>query len=330
MKKITVGLEQLQALVLRALINLGIETDEAEVVANVLIYAEKRGSSQGLIKIIERTILPDVDCMPIKSTGKTKAIVTLDGGGHTGMYVLYQAMLAARSTVEHCGLALVNTHNTRSSTGAIGYYAGELASSGYIAIILAGSPKVMAVEGGIDPVLGTNPVAIAIPSTSKSIVFDSATAAVTWFSVINARNNEQTLPENVAIDQSGLPTSDPVKAMSGALRAISGAKGSGLAIMFEFLTASLAGASIAGNPIDNRANTIICIDPRQLLDDDQFYVNADALIETIKSGRRADSNKPIRLPGEASEAKAAQCEADNAIEVELSIYLEIEQLAEKS
>ncbi len=328
MSRITVGLQHLEAMVLRALKNLGLDEAEAQVVAKVLMYAEKRASSQGLIKITERTILPDADCSPIMSSDKTKAIVTLNGGGHTGMFVLYQAMLAARSAVEHSGIALVNTCNTRSSTGAIGYYAGELADAGYIAIILAGSPKVMAVEGGIDPLLGTNPVAIAIPTTGKSIVFDSATAAITWFSVINARNNQQLLPEHVAIDHAGDPTCEPVKALSGALRTIAGAKGSGLAIMFEFLTASLAGASIAGNPIDNRANTIICIDPRQLLDNDQFYTNADSLIETIKSSRSADRSNPVRLPGEASDEKAAQCEAADAIVVEASIYSEIMQLAQ--
>jgi len=120
--------------------------------------------------------------------------------------------------VEQTGIALVTTHNTRSSTGAIGYYAGQIARDGHIGLVLAGSPKVMAVEGGIDPVLGTNPVAIAVPTGGQPLVLDMATAAIAWFSVIDARNREQPLPPDVALDATGQPTTDPIAALSGALK----------------------------------------------------------------------------------------------------------------
>ena len=308
MNKTTVELATLDILVQRALINLGVEAAEAGIVKDVLMYAEKRGSSQGLIKIKERTVLPDPGCRPVDITRKTPAMITIDGGGHTGMYVLHQAVEAARSAIATCGIALVSTSNTRSSTGSIGFYARQLADDGYIAIVLAGSPKVMAIEGGIDPLLGTNPIAIAIPTTDTSLVFDSATAAITWFSVIHARDNHQQLPEGVAIDKHGTPTTNPVAAMQGALRTVAGAKGSALALMIEFLTASLADTSIAGDAEDNRGNTLIAIDPTRLLGEQRFYRNADRLIERVKASR-SGSNTPVRLPGEASDSRAAQCES---------------------
>lgn len=327
MTNIRVPLRDLEKLVHAALTNLGVAENEAKVVTFVLMYAEKRGSSQGLIKLKERTVLPDDDCKPIKNTSRTQAITTIDGGGHTGMFVLYQAVEAARAAVKNCGIALVTTHNTRSSTGSIGCYARMLADDGYIAMVLAGSPKVMAIEGGIDPVLGTNPIAIGIPTSSNSIIFDSATAAITWFSVINARDRQLPLPSNVAIDHSGAPTDNPLSAMQGALRTIAGAKGSGLALMFEFLTASLAGTSIVGDGEDNRGNTIICIDPHQLLDDGQFYRNTNTLVQRIRSSRPVSGQTSIRLPGEASDARAVRCEEDNSIEIDEALFNEIETLA---
>jgi LDH2 family malate/lactate/ureidoglycolate dehydrogenase len=327
MKQIQLPLDELEDLVHRALLNLGLEKSEATIVTDVLMYAEKRGSSQGLIKLRERTVIPDTDCKPVRTTNKTRAVVSLDGGGHTGMFVLQQATDTARVAVADFGITLVTTSNTRSSTGALAYYARQLADNGFIAMVLAGSPKVMAVEGGIDPVLGTNPIAIGIPATGNSIVFDGATAAVTWFSVLAARDNHEPLPPGAAIDAQGLPTQDPTAAMGGALRTIAGAKGSGLALMFEFLTASLADTSIVGDSRDNRANTIICIDPAQVLDGDRFYLNADRLAHRIKMGRAAAGSESVRLPGESSEARAAQCEAHNSIVVEAGLLDEVKRLA---
>ncbi|MEM7259993.1 MAG: Ldh family oxidoreductase [Pseudomonadota bacterium] len=327
MTTVSIALDKLEQLVITTLLQLGVEDTEARVVTDVLLYAEKRGSSQGLIKLKERTVLPDANCTPITTDNKTLAITTIDGGGHTGMYVLYRAMLAARQSVNACGIALVTTRNTRSSTGSISYYARALADKGYIGIVLAGSPKVMALQGGLDPVLGTNPIAIAIPTTGNSVIFDSATAAVTWFSVIHARDNQQLLPEHVAIDCAGKPTRDPVAAMQGALCTIAGAKGSGLALMFEFLTASLADASIVGDSHDNRGNTIICIDPKPLLDNNRFYTNADRLISRIKATRSAAADQALRLPGEASDARAALCEQHNSIRIDESLLKEIKALA---
>ncbi len=303
-----------------ALIRLGLSTDEAAIVARVLMYAQKRNSDQGLIKIKERTVLPDKNCCDIFTDKRSSAIATINGGGHTGMYVMDHAVKTSSELVKNCGISLVNTHNTRSSTGSIGYYASQLAQQGYIALVMAGSPKVMAIEGGIDPVMGTNPVAIAIPTSSEPTVLDMATAATTWFAIINARNNNQPINKGLAVDRDGQSTTDPVKAMAGALRTIAGPKGSGLALMFEMLTAPLAGASIVGDSQDNRANTIITIDPKVVLGDSSFRASADLLIRRIKEGRTVDDATEIRLPGENSNRLAKRCEDENSITLERSLY----------
>lgn len=326
MSVVEVPLHDFTCKVHRALTGLGLENEEATVVTDVLMYAETRGSSQGIIKIKERTILPDANCTPVKTINRTPAITTIDGGGHTGMYVLQHAVVSAKSSVAACGIALVTTSNTRSSTGAIGYYAQQLSDDGYIAIVLAGSPKVAAVASGIDPVLGTNPIAIAIPTSGESLIFDSAMAAITWFDVIKARDSNTLLPKQVAIDINGAPTRDPLAAMQGALKTIAGAKGSGLALMFEFLTASLSNSAIAGDATDNRGNTIICIDPRQVLGGKQFYRNADALIKRIRSSRPDNESDTIRLPGDRSEARAAHCERVDRIAIDRALFEEIERL----
>lgn len=329
--KQTVSLDRLNHIVDKALNNLGIEKSERDIIREVLMYAQMRGSSQGLIKIKERTILPDNHCSDILIENKTPAIARIDGGGHTGMFVLHKASVVAADSVKTTGIALVSTHNTRSSTGSIGFYADRLAQSGYIAMVMAGSPKVMAIEGGIDPVVGTNPIAIAVPTETEPLVLDMATAATTWFAVIHARDNNQNLPVDTAIDINGQPTIDPIEAMQGALKTFGGAKGSGLALMFEFLTGVLGNTSLFGNTEDNRSNTIIAIDPNAI--DSGFTTRASNIVARIKASRPdpkysdASGGKTIRLPGEQSTDQAAQCRAKNQVSIDSVLLQHLTELA---
>lgn len=306
-----------------ALSNLGLHGETLTAVHAVLMYAQKRGSSQGLAKIRERTILPDPDCRPVIVKNRSINIAHLDGGGNVGMLVLQRAAEQAIELTRNSGLALITTSNTRSSTGAIGFYARQLADSGFIGLVLAGSPKVMAVSGGIDPVMGTNPIAIAIPTSSGPLVLDMATAATTWFALISARDHNQPIADDVAVDRDGNSTTSAEEAIAGALRTFGGNKGSGLALMFEMLTGPLTHAAIAGEDTDNRGNLIIGIDSKVVLGDDSFIARADQLVETIRNGRRPS----VRLPGDNSDALARQCEVSNSITLDRSIYQHVCELA---
>lgn len=311
---IVASLSEVTTITLAALAKLGLDDHEQAIVSEVLLYAQKRGNSQGLIKIVERTILPDAHKKPIQIEQKSVCMASLNGHGNIGMVVLDKATAVAAQLVEDTGIALVASHNTRSSTGAIGYYAGKLAERGFIGLVLAGSPKVMAVEGGIDPIMGTNPVAIAIPSSSAPLVLDMATAAIAWFSVINARNLNQSLPAGVALDSDGHATTDPFTALNGVLKTFGGAKGAGLALMFEMLTGPLTGAAIAGDDEDNRGNLIIAIDPDMLTERNTFQHRVDQLIETIHHGRAG-----VRLPGQRSAELALQCEQRDEISIDADL-----------
>jgi len=288
------------------------------------MYAQKRGSSQGLAKIRERTVLPDIDCGSIATEQRSVNIAHIDGSGNVGMLVLQKAAERAIAITRTAGLALITTHNTRSSTGAIGFYARQLAEQGYIGLVIAGSPKVMAVAGGVDPVLGTNPIAIAIPTGSGPLVLDMATAATTWFALLQARDHQQPIPDNVAVDCHGDATTNPHEAIAGALRTFGGNKGSGLALMFEILTGPLSRAAIAGEQADNRGNLIIGIDPAVVLMDDSFIPRVDELLEKIRNDRQSS----IRLPGERSDALAQQCEKTNSITLDKELYQYVCTLAE--
>jgi len=317
-----ISVTDLRQLTKTALRNLGLDDQEQQIVADVLLYAQLRDNSQGLIKIVERTVLPDRDKKPIQIHDKSVCVRHIDGGGNVGMLVLKRASDIAAATAKDTGLALASTYNTRSSTGAIGYYARSIAENGLIGIVMAGSPKVMTVYGGTAPALGTNPVAIAVPSSQQPIVLDMATAATAWFAVVDAARCGEALPQGVALDATGQTTTDPNEALRGALLAFGGSKGAGLALMCEMLTGPLAGASIVGEEADNRGNFVIAINPEMLTGNESFIQRVDAMIARIK-----DSGADIVLPGERSNLLATQRIADNLTSIDSRLLDELRQIA---
>src|SRR6478736_5846366 len=138
-----------------------------------------------------------------------------------------------KKTAAH-GIALVSvTDAWMSGRGA--YYVEMIAKHGLVAIHTASSSPQVAPPGGIRPVLGTNPIAIAVPSSRGPIVFDMGTSAYMMTEVMLRERLGELLPERVALGPGGEPTRDPAAARRGALLPFGGYKGFGLALMVQAL-----------------------------------------------------------------------------------------------
>jgi len=274
-------------------------------VRDVLFYAQMRGNAQGFAKILEGTVGHDPQAGAMTVVAALGATIRIDGARNPGMVVCRRAADEAARLAQTHGVGLASAFNIASSTGALGYYAGRLAETGIIGIVMAGSPKVMAAHGGVDPVFGTNPIAIAVPTGTTPLVFDMATSATTLFDVIAARDRGGTLDEGAAVDADGAATTDPLAALAGALLPFAGHKGSGLALMIEILTGPLTGAAIAGDDDArvNRGVTAIAIAPSFLVDENAFRARVDALCRTIRSGRTL-TGLDITLPGDRGNFRA--------------------------
>src|SRR5262249_57185278 len=109
----------------------------------------------------------------------------------------------------------------------------------------AASSRLVAPPGGLKAVLGTNPIAIAVPSANGPIVLDMGTSAFMMTEVMLRERLGEPLPEGVAIGPDGAPTRDAALARRGALLPFGGDaggyKGVGLALMIQAL-GLLAGA----------------------------------------------------------------------------------------
>lgn len=325
---VNVQLDDLKRVTLQVLYRSGYPPDEAEIILNILMYAQLRGNNQGIVKLIGVGMPRDKACKPISTVHDTKLSALLDGGRNSGMVVVHYAMkLAIEKAGEH-GVGIVGTHNTNSSTGAIGYYASQIAKAGYIGLVFSGSGEYMAMHGSYEPILGTNPLAFGIPTTDKPIVFDMATAAIARFGIIEAKTAGRPLPDGVAYDNLGQVTIDPSAALGGAIRTFGGYKGAALALLVEILTHPLVATSVAadGHKLD-WGNLVIVIDPALLVGGDTFAERTSILIKRLKNAKRLPGIDEILMPGERGDQVMDGVLKANSLEIEDQLWLALQQAA---
>ena len=141
------------------------DAEEAETIARVLLYAQVRGNSQGVIKVLTQGVPPSAGASnPIATEHETKLSARLNGRGASGMLLMERATRVAIAKAQEHGLAIVAAHGSGSGTGAIGYFGRRIAESGLVGIVLCQSPELMAPYGSYEPIFGTNPFAIGIPT----------------------------------------------------------------------------------------------------------------------------------------------------------------------
>ncbi|MBI1280149.1 MAG: hypothetical protein GC179_18625 [Anaerolineaceae bacterium] len=323
-----VKVDDLKQVTLQVLQRSGYPSDEADTILKVLMYAQLRGNNQGVVKLIGAGMPRDKSCQPISVLRETKLSALLNGGRNSGMVVLTYAMkLAIQKASEH-GIGLVGTNNTNSSTGAIGFYASEIAKAGYIGLVFSGSGEYMAMYGSYEPIFGTNPLAYGIPTTGDPIVFDMATAAIARFGIVEAKTAGRLIPEGVAYDNSGQFTTDPAAALGGAISTFGGYKGAALALLVEVLTHALVSTSPdnEGHKTD-WGNLILVLDPELLVDGNTFKQRVFNLTKQLKAAKKLPDVSEIMMPGERGDVHLRKVIQSGSLEIEDQLWLALQVAA---
>ncbi len=326
---VSLSLEELHDLATGALEGIGVSGNDLAAVREVLLYAQLRDNSQGLVKIIERVVAPVPGAGEISVEQKRPGSVHINGNQNIGMVVAMRAADEVAKLARSTGIGMAGTYNVSTSTGAIGCYAEKLAKQGLIGIVMCGSPKVMAMAGGIDPVFGTNPIAIAAPTSGKPLVLDMATSATTFFDIVTAARQSTPLPGGAAFDADGKPTTDAEAALAGAMRTFDGYKAAGLALMCEVMTTPLTGAGVVGDDDSgsNRGAFFIAIDPDALIGRETYLAAVDRMAARIRAGRPEVPGEPITLPGERGRLRVARKQQTGAIALDAALVEELRAVA---
>jgi len=224
--------------------------------------------------------------------------------------VMNKAIELALEKVKQHSVCWIGSHYGNHS-GAASVYVRNLAEQGYIGIYMAvGNANHMAPWGGIDLLLSTNPIAIAVPAgNGPMVLLDIATTVAAYGKVKVAAQKGESIPEGWMIDRYGQPITDPKKSGEGSLLPIGAYKGYGLAVMIGLLAGALNNAAVGKGTIDfnahhdlvtNTGQTIIAVDPSAFGDKEQFIDRVITLVNDLKSSSTLPGVKEIRVPGEGA------------------------------
>jgi LDH2 family malate/lactate/ureidoglycolate dehydrogenase len=169
----------------RQLVALGFSEADAGVLAEHFLAAERRGRrSHGLSRIEWLASLPDLDpqARPERVVAEP-GFERWEGRGAVG-YLTLSAICAAQLETPPERARVVVAADC-FPTGMLGYWARRLADGGLLAVLTATSPPRLAHPDGGPPLAGTNPLAIAIPSSDgRPLVSDVSMGRVTYGDVL--------------------------------------------------------------------------------------------------------------------------------------------------
>ncbi|MDH6265123.1 (2R)-3-sulfolactate dehydrogenase (NADP+) [Rhizobium sp. SG_E_25_P2] len=230
------------------------------------------------------------------------------------------------------GVAAMAVHNSYNAA-TLGFHTGYLAQQGLVALGFANSPAVMAPVGGRNPVIGTNPFSFAAPGRKGRVAFlvDMASSASSWTAVKQAAEKGEALPEGVAYERGGQPTTDAKAALDGMLAPVGGPKGFALGLVVEAMSAALAGANRGvemgsmtdddGLPVGS-GQFFIALEPK-MFSGGLFEKQIERLIASVTSQPEA------RMPNDRRAANLKRG-LKNGLTIDKSLYERIKAYTERN
>jgi len=312
MAVIIVQHEKARAFCTEAFMALNVPRADAELVADNLVEGELRGlSSHGLSRLIfyvRKLEAGGFKANPnIRVMQERTSTLMIDADNSLGAVAGAIAMNRCIEKAKSTGIACATVKNG-NHYGIAAHYSMMALPHDMIGISMCNSVAKMSVHGGIDPILGTNPISIAVPADKRHpLVYDAATSLVALGKVMVADIEGKPIPEGWAIDRDGHPTTSAREALNGAILPFGSYKGSGLAVMVDVFTAVLSGAQFGMHTGELRANPEVgqevgfffgAIDIAAFQDVQGFKQRMDQMIAELKASRRAEDCDEILMPGE--------------------------------
>lgn len=248
MELVRIDATEERALITQVLTRLGAREDEAVDQAEMLVEGDLRGRpSHGVqrLPVIAERIRQGLICPGARyeSIWAGEAMLTVDGAHGFGPHIAMRATAALSERAQRTGVAAAAIHNA-SHLGMLAPYVERLAGRGLVALAFTTSEALVHPWGGRVAQLGTNPIAVALPTDEDPFVMDMATGAISKGEVIARVLRGGELPPGSALDAEGYPTVDPLAADGGAISPFGGAKGFALGLALELLVAALTESAL--------------------------------------------------------------------------------------
>jgi L-2-hydroxycarboxylate dehydrogenase (NAD+) len=330
--KITI--QQERSLIIEILTRMNVSLEDAEIIADVTLDADLKGfSSHGLgrfpqyIKSLNNgNIKTDIE---IEIEKETISTALLNGNHRFGHVVAYYAMEIAMEKARETGVGMVGVHDS-NHFGVAGYYSDMAIMQDLIGLVIANTEPAVAPIGGREPIIGTNPIAIGIPSNKNYVSVDMATSATARGKLLEAMRKGEKIPGNVALDAEGNPTIDPQEALKGSILPFGAHKGYALAFMIEILAGPLVraayGKAVTGtaNPAEicTKGDLLIAIDPSTYADIEQFKDEVDGFVKEIKSSGN------VFIPGDM-EVRNVKYHMEEGLDLDETLLEQLKEISQE-
>ena len=287
-----------------------LSSEHAKICADALINAEQVGAyGHGLSRLkmyCDRIKKKVINARPkIKIKNISQSISQIDANDSIGFVAADIAIKTAIKNAKKTGIGLVGVKNS-GHYGLSGYYAEQATKKNLVTMIFTNAPPAVAPHGALKSLFGTNPICFGTPTGSKiPFILDTSISMINRGKIRVAARNNQKIPEGVALDNKGRPTTDAKKALEGVQLPIAGFRGSGLAWMVDILSGVLTGGNHAGkvkDPFDdftgpqNIGHLFFTFKPNLFVNNYNQRIKEN--IKTIKKLPKINGVKEILYPGQ--------------------------------
>ena len=336
--QVNISVDNLSEVVLEILCKVGVNKDDARVILDTILFANRRGvATHGVGRLplyVHKIAAGHYDPKnEMEVLADDAAYALLDAHNGFGQVVAYKAIRKAIEKAKKYGVAVVGVRNS-NNFGAAGYFGDLAAREGCAAMVYANAAPAIAPTGGNKTIFGTNPICYAYPGdeTHDPILLDMATTIVARGKIRLAAKNGEKIPIDWAIGPDGETTNDPNVALKGSLLPIGGYKGYGLSMFVDIFAGMLTGSHFAGevknlskmDEDSGNGHLFIVIDVDKFMTAEEKKERIAHFYDAVKA---CGEEGKVFMPGEIEYNKLR--EAADAVQISVKQFEEVNAIAEE-
>ncbi|MBQ3134026.1 MAG: Ldh family oxidoreductase [Clostridia bacterium] len=339
--------EDLKKFCTDAFLKFGFNKEECDIIVDVLLTSDLYGiESHGMQRLvryhkgIEKGLIK-VDAKP-EVVFETPVSAVIEGNDGMGQLLGHKAMSMAIEKAKKTGMAIVSVRNS-NHYGIAGYYAKMACNEGLIGMSMTNSEAIMVPTFAKKAMLGSNPIAIAMPAKPYDFFFDASTTVVTRGKLEIYNKLDKPLPDMWALDAEGKSSTDAsvvlkniVAKAGGGIMPLGGEteqsgshKGYGYGMLCEIFCSILSmGLTSNHTHIGGKGGTchgFIAIDPAVFGDADAIRDHLSTFLAELREAPKAEGQQRIYTHGE-KEVFAYKDRMENGIDVNIGTVAEMVDL----
>ncbi len=303
--------ETLRSYVAAIFAGAGLSNEDADVMAEITVHTDARGiyshGSQAVSGYVDRLLSGKINPRGRpRLAGGRGPVVMVDADGSMGHLGCVFGMRLAIERAREQGIAIAAIRNS-NHCGAMSFYPAMAIAEDMLGICSTNALPSMAPWGGLDKIVGLNPIGVGIPAAEElPVILDVGFSTAARGRVMVHFLKGLPIPDGWATDEDGRPTNDAATALKGLLQPIGGPKGVGLGLVVGIISALLTGAdygtdlgSVDVGPKPGRdGQLMMAIDIAAFEDVARFKQRVDQIIRQIHASRTLPGIDRVFLPGE--------------------------------